>query len=78
VVVLVVIEIHIQQNIWWWRKSEASLTFNAGTVYTITVGAGGAGAVQLELENGVNGVNSSISGTGITTITSVGGGGGWI
>ena len=49
-------------------SSEASLTFNVGTVYTITVGAGGAGTSRN------NGVDSSISGTGLTTITSVGGG----
>jgi len=49
-------------------SSEASLTFNIGTVYTITVGAGGAVSS--------NGVDSSISGTGLTTITSTGGGGG--
>jgi hypothetical protein len=48
-------------------SSEASLTFNTGTVYTVTVGAGAAsGAAQ--------GNDSSISGTGITTITSSGGG----
>jgi hypothetical protein len=52
-------------------SSEASLTFNAGTVYTITVGAGGAGGTNAV---GVIGSNSSISGTGITTITSTGGG----
>ena len=48
-------------------SAEASLTFNPGTVYTITVGAGGA-------NTGANGSNSSISGTGLTTITSTGGG----
>ena len=46
-------------------SSETSLTFNTGTVYTITVGAGGTSG---------NGGNSVISGTGITTITSLGGG----
>jgi hypothetical protein len=57
-------------------SSEASLSFNVGTVYTVTVGAGGAGATTGTATNGTNGVNSSISGTGITTITSSGGGGG--
>jgi hypothetical protein len=47
-------------------SSEASLTFVPGTVYTVTVGAGGAAATS--------GVDSSISGTGISTITSTGGG----
>jgi hypothetical protein len=51
-------------------SSEASLSFVPGTVYTITVGAGGAA----QSGTGNNGVASSISGTGITTITSVGGG----
>jgi hypothetical protein len=55
-------------------SAESSLTFSAGTVYTVTVGAGGASAGSIGLGN--NGVNSSISGTGITTITSTGGGGG--
>jgi hypothetical protein len=52
-------------------SSEASLTFNGGTVYTVTVGAGGAG-VSSGASN--SGVDSSISGTGITTITSIAGG----
>jgi hypothetical protein len=54
-------------------SSETSLTFQQGTVYTITVGAGGTG---VNIADGNNGSSSSISGTGITTITSVGGGGG--
>jgi hypothetical protein len=54
-------------------SSEASLSFIVGTVYTITVGAGGAAGDSTG--SGVtNGANSSISGTGITTITSTGGG----
>jgi hypothetical protein len=60
-------------------SSEASLTFNAGTVYTITVGAGGAGGaigVDTNTAQGAVGSNSSISGSGISTITSTGGGGG--
>ena len=55
-------------------SSESSLTFDQGIVYTITVGAGGT-SVSTEA-SGNSGVNSSISGTGITTITSIGGGGG--
>jgi hypothetical protein len=55
-------------------SSETSLKFKIGTVYTVTVGAGGAGASNPNF--GTNGVNSSISGTGIATITSTGGGGG--
>ena len=54
-------------------SSEASLTFNPGTVYTITVGAGGTAVSN---NKGNNGSNSLISGTGISTITSIGGGGG--
>jgi hypothetical protein len=56
-------------------SSETSLTFNQGTVYTITVGAGGAG-VAGPFVAGENGNDSSISGSDITTITSSGGGGG--
>ena len=56
-------------------SSEASLTFTPGAVYTITVGAFGAGATT-DTEPGTTGSNSSISGTGITTITSDGGGAG--
>jgi len=48
-------------------SSEASLTFSPGTVYTVTVGAGASSGAA-------NGTDSSISGTGITTITSSGGG----
>ena len=53
-------------------SSEASLTFTPATVYTITVGAGGSGGAYPTAGN--NGVDSSLSGTGITTITSTGGG----
>jgi hypothetical protein len=55
-------------------SSEASLTFNPGTVYTVTVGAGGAASSSDSVSN--NGSDSSISGTGLATITSTGGGGG--
>ena len=57
-------------------SSEASLTFTPGTIYTITVGAGGSGRTFPSLLDGVIGNDSSISGTGLTTITSVGGGSG--
>jgi hypothetical protein len=60
-------------------SSEASLSFAPGVVYTVTVGAGGAGGGTTPNENsgvGTVGSNSSISGTGISTITSTGGGGG--
>jgi hypothetical protein len=53
-------------------SSETSLTFTPATVYTITVGAGGsAGATSVQAGQGANSV---ISGSGITTITSIGGG----
>jgi hypothetical protein len=55
-------------------SSESSLTFIAGTTYTITIGSGGAGSAGTG--KGTSGSNSSISGTGLTTITSTGGGGG--
>ena len=58
---------------------ESSLTFNSGVQYTITVGAGGAtmsvSSDTATLNAGGNtGANSSISGSDITTITSLGGG----
>jgi hypothetical protein len=52
-------------------------TLNGGTVYTITVGDGGAGVGGGGYSTTRNpGSNSSISGSGLTTITSAGGGGG--
>jgi len=48
-------------------SSEAVLTFNIGTVYTVTVGGGASSSTT-------QGTASSISGTGITTISSTGGG----
>jgi len=54
-------------------SSETELSLNPGTVYTVTVGAGGAGGIS-DTTPSVIGNNSSISGTGITTITSTGGG----
>ena len=47
-------------------SSESSLTFNPGTVYTVTVGSGGGSSSQ--------GNSSSLSGSDISTISSVGGG----
>jgi hypothetical protein len=49
-------------------SAESSLTLTPFEVYTVTVGAGGS--------VNTNGTDSSISGTGITTITSTGGGNG--
>ena len=49
-------------------SAESQLTFILGVTYTITVGAGGSGHS--------NGGNSQLSGTGIPTITSLGGGSG--
>jgi len=46
-------------------SAESSITLTPGEVYTVTVGAGGGGPT---------GGDSSISGSGITTITSTGGG----
>ena len=54
-------------------SSESALSFSKGTVYTITVGAGGSSAYQ---SVGDTGSDSSISGSNITTITSNGGGAG--
>ena len=55
-----------------FRTSTQNLSI--GSAYTITVGDGGAAGTSPE--NGATGSNSSISGSGITTITSAGGGGG--
>ena len=54
---------------------ESKLSLNNGTAYTITVGAGGNGGATTN-QDGSNGGDSSISGSGLTTITSIGGGGG--
>ena len=48
-------------------------TINEATVITVTVGDGGA---EITDATGGSGSNSSISGSGVTTITSAGGGGG--
>lgn len=54
-------------------SSESALTFNSGTTYTITVGAGGA---EVGSGQSNDGSNSSITGSDITNIVSIGGGGG--
>ena len=56
-------------------SAESKLILKPGTVYTITIGGGGA-IPTFNTGNGGNGGISEISGTGITTITSAGGGGG--
>jgi hypothetical protein len=56
-----------------------SFTATASTVYTITVGQGGAGKSSATAGTsgpGNNGSNTSITGTGLTTITAFYGGGG--
>jgi hypothetical protein len=55
-------------------SSESSLTFLQDTVYTITVGAGGASATASGDNATTQGSDSSIIGTGVS-ITSAGGGG---
>jgi len=52
---------------------ETEFTAPVGTPYTITVGAGGA-AGPAPSSSGSQGVSSSIAGTGLTTISTVGGG----
>jgi hypothetical protein len=52
-------------------ESAISLTAQA---YAITIGAGGTGTTTYGAVDGSNGGSSSIAGTGLTTITSVGGG----
>ena len=56
-----------------------TLTLNASVAYDVIVGAGGSGAVSVvtpRYTGGDNGSDSEFSGTGITTITAIGGGGG--
>lgn len=55
-------------------SAESPLTLTTGVTYNISVGTGGAGAAYGSLSSANNGGNSSISGTGITTITALGGG----
>ena len=62
-------------------SSESSLTFNPGTVYTITVGAGGAAGANSSdtatlTGNSSAGDASSLAGSDITDVTTVGGGAG--
>ena len=54
-------------------RAGASLSLTGGNTYTVTVGAGGT-SVGTGGSNGVQGGSSILSGTGITTITSAGGG----
>jgi len=56
-------------------SAETALSLTPGVVYTVAVGALGAGSTS-GATSGADGGDSSISGTGITTITSIGGGGG--
>jgi len=56
-------------------RTSTQTGISTGTVITVTVGDGGAGGAS-STENGFNGSDSSISGSGLTTITSAGGGGG--
>jgi len=56
-------------------SSETALQLSLGQTYTITVGDGGANQTGNTARGNV-GIASSISGSGITTVTSAGGGGG--
>jgi len=51
-----------------------TFTATQGTAYTVTVGAGGAGYSASSVGIGIKGCNSVISGSGISTITAIGGG----
>jgi len=53
-----------------------AITLSAGSTYTVTVGDGGAGKDGSVTGKGSNGADSVLSGTGISTITAIGGGGG--
>jgi len=54
---------------------ETALSLTSGTNYTISVGGGSSGTTGYNSQP-INGTSSSISGTGITTISPTGGGGG--
>ena len=56
-----------------YRTSTQGVSLSGGTVITVTVGSGGAGTSGGVSSN--SGSDSSISGAGLTTITSAGGGG---
>jgi hypothetical protein len=56
--------------------AESPLTLTTGITYNISVGLGGVAAAYGQLSSANNGGNSSISGSGITTITALGGGAG--
>ncbi len=56
-------------------RTASSVSLLEGSTYTVTVGAGGTGVVN-QGGSTQSGSDSSISGSGITTITSAGGGGG--
>jgi hypothetical protein len=51
-----------------------NVTYTAGVKYTVSVGPGGSGHVYSPRVAATSGTNSSISGTGLTTITAIGGG----
>jgi hypothetical protein len=55
-------------------STETPYSVSTGIVITVTVGGGGAGSTDGSTK-GTSGVDSSISGSGLTTITSDGGGG---
>jgi len=56
--------------------SQTELTFSPDIVYSITIGAAGAGAAIGSDTYGTTGNNSTLSGSNISTITSLGGGAG--
>jgi len=56
-------------------SAESKLQVSSSTLYTVTIGAGGAG-VSDPLGQGNNGTDSEITGADITSLTSIGGGGG--
>ena len=51
-----------------------NVTHTPGVQYTVTVGPGGVGQILSPAQTATSGTNSSISGTGLTTITAIGGG----
>ena len=57
-------------------RTSSETNVASGTVITVTVGNGGSGRYPSNTQNSTNGTASSISGSGITDISSAGGGAG--
>src|SRR5210317_131750 len=57
-------------------STESTITLTGGQTYTVVVGQGGGKGIDSSSTLATDGTDSYISGTGITTVTSIGGGAG--